>query len=99
MVVPDAIDSSRALEPRHSGFADVDGVRIAYDVFGGGEDTLLLLPPWAILHSRFWKLQGPYLSRRFRVVTFDPRGNGRSDRPAGAEAYGPRALERDALAV
>src|SRR4051794_10278030 len=99
MVVADAIDSSRALEPRHSGFPDVDGVRIAYDVFGEGEDTLLLLPPWAIVHSRFWKGQVPYLARHFRIVTFDPRGNGRSDRPSTPDLYGPRMLERDAIAV
>jgi pimeloyl-ACP methyl ester carboxylesterase len=28
-----------------------------------------------------WKHQIPYLSRYFRVITMDPRGNGRSDRP------------------
>ena len=50
-------------------------------MFGEGEETLLLLPPWSIVHSRFWKAQVPYLARHFRVVTFDPRGNGRSDRP------------------
>jgi pimeloyl-ACP methyl ester carboxylesterase len=99
MAVADAIDSSRALEPKQSGFADVDGVRIAYDVFGEGEQTLLLVPPWAIVHSRFWKAQVPYLARHFRVVTFDARGNGRSDRPDSPEAYGPRATEQDALAV
>ena len=60
------------------------GVRVAYEVFGQGDQTLLLLPPWAIVHSRFWKLQVPYLARHFRVVTFDARGNGRSDRPATA---------------
>jgi pimeloyl-ACP methyl ester carboxylesterase/predicted glycosyltransferase len=96
MIVADVIESSRALQPRQSGFADVDGVRIAYEVFGEGEETLLLLPPWAISHSRFWKAQAPYLARHFRVVTFDPRGNGRSDRP---DAYGPLATEQDALAV
>ena len=63
-------------------------------------ETILLLPPWAIVHSRFWKLQVPYLARHFRVVTFDPRGNGRSDRPESAEDYGPRMLAaQDALAV
>jgi pimeloyl-ACP methyl ester carboxylesterase/predicted glycosyltransferase len=99
MLTADVIDSSRALLPRQSGFADVDGVRIAYDVFGDGEDTLLLLPPWAINHSRFWKGQVPYLARHFRVVTFDPRGNGGSDRPQTPDLYGPRMLERDAIAV
>jgi pimeloyl-ACP methyl ester carboxylesterase/predicted glycosyltransferase len=91
--------ASRALAPQEAGFADVDGVRIAYEVFGEGEDTLLLLPPWSIIHSRFWKLQVPYLARHFRVITFDARGNGRSDRPQTAEAYGPRVIAQDALAV
>jgi len=99
VITADVIDSSRALLPERSGFADVDGVRIAYEVFGQGDETILLLPPWAIVHSRFWKAQIPYLARHFRVVAFDPRGNGRSDRPQTPDAYGPRMLERDAVAV
>src|SRR4051794_35141158 len=91
--------ASRALSPQESGYADSGGVRIGYEVFGQGEETLLLLPPWAIVRSRFWKAQVPYLARHFRVVTFDPRGNGRSDRPSSADAYGPRMLARDAVAV
>jgi pimeloyl-ACP methyl ester carboxylesterase len=88
-----------ALLPSESGFAEVRGVRIAYEVFGEGEQTILLLPPWAIVHSRFWKLQVPYLARHFRVVTFDARGNGRSDRPDSPEDYGQRVTAQDALAV
>ena len=100
MTVADTVEpASRAVAPQLRGYADVDGVRIGYEAFGEGEDTLLLLPPWAIIHSRAWKLQVPYLARHFRVVTFDARGNGRSDRPATPDAYGPLALERDALAV
>jgi pimeloyl-ACP methyl ester carboxylesterase/UDP:flavonoid glycosyltransferase YjiC (YdhE family) len=94
-----AVPASRAVTPAASGFADSGGVRIAWEVFGEGEDTLLLLPPWSIIHSRFWKQQVPYLSRHFRVVTFDPRGNGSSDRPAGSSEYGPRVSALDALAV
>jgi len=89
----------RALTPNERGYAEVGGVRIAYEVFGDGEQTILLLPPWAIIHSHFWKLQVHYLARHFRVVTFDPRGNGLSDRPETADEYGPRATAQDAVAV
>jgi pimeloyl-ACP methyl ester carboxylesterase len=75
------------------------GVRLYYEVFGDGPVTVLLLPAWAIVHSRMWKAQVPYLARRFRVITFDPRGNGRSDRPAGANSYADAELVADALAV
>ena len=68
-------------------------------MFGDGEPTLLLLPTWSIVHSRHWKAQVPYLSRHFRVVTFDGRGNGRSDSPTGAAAYTPLEFAQDALAV
>ena len=54
---------------------------IAYEVYGSGEPTILLLPSAPIVHSRQWKGQVPYLSRRHRVVTYDGRGNGASDRP------------------
>ena len=60
---------------------------------------MLLLPTWSIVHSRSWKMQIPYLARHCRVVTFDGRGNGRSDRPAGAEAYSIDEFAADALAV
>jgi pimeloyl-ACP methyl ester carboxylesterase/predicted glycosyltransferase len=41
----------------------------------------------------------PWFSRRHRVITFDPRGNGRSDRPQGAAAYAGDEFVADALAV
>ena len=45
------------------------------------------------------EVQIPYLARHGRVVTFDPRGNGRSDRPAESAAYDRREFAADALAV
>jgi pimeloyl-ACP methyl ester carboxylesterase/UDP:flavonoid glycosyltransferase YjiC (YdhE family) len=99
VVADTAQAASRALLPAESGFAESNGVRVAYEVFGQGEETILLLPPWSLTHSRFWKLQVPYLARHFRVVTFDPRGNGRSDRPETAAEYAPHREADDALAV
>ena len=90
---------SRALAPADEGFAEVGGVHVAWEAFGEGDEAILLLPPWSITHSRFWKLQVPYLARHFRVITFDGRGNGRSDRPSTAAEYGAYNLRADALAV
>jgi pimeloyl-ACP methyl ester carboxylesterase/predicted glycosyltransferase len=72
----------RARHPDHEGHATSDGTRIFYEVYGDGDRTVLLIPPWQIVHSRVWKAQIPYLARYFRVITFDAPGNGRSDRPA-----------------
>ena len=57
------------------------------------------MPTWSIIHSRFWKMQIPYLARHARVVTFDGRGNGRSDRPAEPDAYREEEYAADAVAV
>ncbi len=90
----------RAREPDREGTVERDGVRLAYEVFGADHDpTVLLMPTWSIIHSRFWKLQVPYLSRHYRVVTFDGRGSGRSDRPDGAAAYAEHHYADDAAAV
>jgi pimeloyl-ACP methyl ester carboxylesterase len=81
-------DGGRARLPDVSGMATAsDGVRIAYDVYGAGEPTLVLLPSAPIIHSRQWKGQVPYLSRHYRVITYDGRGNGRSDRPTDPASY------------
>ncbi len=92
----------RALEPHALGFATnpVDGVRSSFEVFGpeGAERTVLCLPAWSLVHARVWKMQVPFLARLgYRVVAFDGRGNGRSDRPA--LGYGARDFAADALAV
>ena len=95
----DKREQTRARYPDVDGYAERDGVRVLYEVYGSGERTILLLPTWSIIHSRFWKAQIPYLARHFRVVTFDGRGNGRSDRPVGAEAYSTTEFANDALMV
>lgn len=85
----------RALEPDETGFAR----GIYWERFGDGEPTVLFVPPWAIVHSRVWKMQVPYFARHFRVVVFDPRGNGRSIRPSDPAEYAETEYAEDALAV
>jgi pimeloyl-ACP methyl ester carboxylesterase/predicted glycosyltransferase len=89
----------RACQPISDGYVERDGVKVHYEVFGAGEPTVLLLPTWSIIHSRHWKMQVPYLARHCRVVTFDGRGNGRSDRPSEPVAYREEEYAADALAV
>ena len=94
-----AREQSRARYPDDEGYVERDGVRLFYEVYGDGDPTILLLPTWSIIHSRHWKAQIPYLARHFRVVTFDGRGNGKSDRPRGVAAYLEAEFAADALAV
>jgi len=89
----------RARLPDRDGHVDNDGVRIGYEVHGNGIPTLLLMPTWTIIHSRFWKAQVPYLARHHRVVVYDGPGNGRSDRPLDPAAYGVDAHVAGAVAV
>ena len=96
---PAAREQARARYSDTTGFIERDGVHVFYEVYGAGEPTILLLPTWSIIHSRFWKLQIPDLARRYRVITFDGRGNGRSDRPTAPEAYAESEFAADALAV
>ncbi|MBN9279914.1 MAG: alpha/beta fold hydrolase [Hyphomicrobium sp.] len=89
----------RAKLPAAEGFVDRDGVKIFYEVYGNGPETMVFLPPWSIVHSRVYKAQIPYFSERCRCITFDPRGNGRSDRPQDASAYTLANFIADVLAV
>jgi pimeloyl-ACP methyl ester carboxylesterase len=92
-------EQTRARYPDESGYIERDGVRVFYEAYGSGEPTVLLLPTWSLVHSRHWKMQIPYFARHWRVVTFDGRGNGRSDRPPDPAAYDEREFAADALAV
>jgi pimeloyl-ACP methyl ester carboxylesterase/predicted glycosyltransferase len=89
----------RAKTPDKEGLVDRDGVKLHYEIYGDGPDTMVFLPPWSLTHARIYKAQLPYFSERFRCVTYDGRGNGKSDRPEEVAAYSLSNYVMDALAV
>jgi pimeloyl-ACP methyl ester carboxylesterase len=89
----------RAVDPIRAGHTERDAVRLGFEIFGEGDPTILLLPAWTIVHSRFWKMQVPYLARRNRVITYDGPGNGRSDRVTDPDRYSADSYAADAAAV
>jgi pimeloyl-ACP methyl ester carboxylesterase len=89
----------RARQADLDGYVERDGVKVFFESFGEGEPAILFLPTWQIVHSRIWKAQVPFLARRRRVVTFDGRGSGRSDRPPDPRQCTPRQTAADAIQV
>jgi 3-oxoadipate enol-lactonase len=69
-----------------------DGIRIHYDVVGRRDAEPLLMIQGLGADSRGWMLQRLAFVRHHRIITFDNRGVGRSDKPLG-----PYDLERMAL--
>src|SRR4029453_16083589 len=83
-------------------YASRGGVKLFYQVTapptGTAARDLFLLPQCQpATYSRMFKHQVPYLSRYYRVVTMDQRGNGRSDRPP--TGYDLDSRYQDFLAV
>ncbi len=89
----------RAMLPHTEGAVDRNGVNIHYEIYGNGDHTIVFVPTWALVHSRVWKAQVPYFAEHFRVITFDPRGNGKSDRPDETAAYAIEEVIEDVRGV
>jgi pimeloyl-ACP methyl ester carboxylesterase len=60
-------------------FANLHGVKISYRVYGNGFPVILIHGYGA--KKEIWKPQVAEMSKRFKLVTFDLRGTGESDRP------------------
>jgi class 3 adenylate cyclase len=85
-----------AIDPLEIRYADSDGVSIAYTVIGDGPLDLLCIPGFVSHLEVFWEAPGveSYFGRLAsfsRVIVYDKRGQGLSDRPAQ-----PPTLEQSA---
>jgi pimeloyl-ACP methyl ester carboxylesterase len=76
-------------------YAGNGGVRIAYDVVGDGAPVLLIQ---GLGYGRWgWQPVSERLAGSYRVIAFDNRGYGESDKPAGP--YTAAQMAGDAVAV
>ncbi|MCP4545270.1 MAG: alpha/beta hydrolase [bacterium] len=73
-----------------------DGTPIAYEVYGSGGPTLILVHGWSC-DARYWREQLDSFPARHRVVTVDLAGHGHSG--TGRENYTMRAFGEDVRAV
>jgi 3-oxoadipate enol-lactonase len=64
-----------------TGFADVNGTRLYYEVAGAGHP--LVLNHAGVADSRMWDLQFGVFSQHYKVIRWDSRGYGRSAMPSG----------------
>jgi pimeloyl-ACP methyl ester carboxylesterase len=58
---------------------EANGVRLYYEIQGGGESLLLVHGSW--VDATRWRLVLPRLAESFRVLVYDRRGHSRSERP------------------
>jgi len=73
--------------------AMLSGIRIHYRVDGRGEPLVMIM---GFSASRIgWTPQVPFFRNHYRVVTFDNRGTGRSDKPPGP--YSTRMMADDTV--
>ncbi len=77
-----------------SGFAEVNGTRLYYEVAGEGHPLLLI--HGGIMDSRMWDEQFEVFAQQYRVVRFDWRAFGQSDLP-GTKPYSMRGDARALL--
>jgi 3-oxoadipate enol-lactonase len=67
-----------------SGFADVNGGNLYYEIAGSGSPVVLI--PGFTLDTRMWDSQMAAFSRKHRVIRYDLRGAGKSPPPTGPYA-------------
>ena len=63
--------------------ARVNGVNLYYEFHGPEDGELLILNNGVFMNTASWLFQMPELSKRYRVLAYDMRGQGKSDHPEG----------------
>jgi pimeloyl-ACP methyl ester carboxylesterase len=72
-------------QPRESGMAPINGIRMYYAVYGEGPPVLLI--HGGLGHADIWGFQVPALAKDHKVIVADSRGHGRSTRSQQPFSY------------
>jgi len=75
--------------------ANINGVKINYRVQGQGEPLIMIMGAGS--NQSGWRFQIGLFKKYFRVITFDNRGVGKSDKPAGP--YTMRMMADDTIGL
>jgi 3-oxoadipate enol-lactonase len=75
----------------------VNGVRLYYEQRGPESGALLVLNNGIFMNTTSWVFQTPELAKRYRVLTYDMRGQGQSDHPEGEYSLDLHAQDLVAL--
>ncbi len=84
---------------RVSGSFEHEGRRLAYDIIGEGEHTVVLTHGLLLSRKMHKPLSRRLAERGYRAVSLDFLGHGESDRPADMTAYSMQAFGREILAL
>jgi 3-oxoadipate enol-lactonase len=75
----------------------VNGVELYYEFHGPADGEVLILNNGVFMNTTSWAFQLPALARRYRVLTYDMRGQGRSEHPDGDYSLDLHAADLAAL--
>ena len=74
--------ATAAFSPGAAAAASVDGINLHWTSTGSGPRTLVLVHGWTC-DDTSWSAQVPALSKKYRVITIDLPGHGKSGMPKG----------------
>ena len=80
------VSCNSAVDRKENVTAKVNNTTIAYNQYGNGDTTLLFVHGWCI-NKEYWNDQSKYFSDKYKVVTLDLPGFGRSGKNRSEWAF------------